>query len=232
MLNLTRVDAGYGNIKVLFDISLSVEEGEVVVLLGANGAGKSTVLKTICGDVVATAGSVTYDGEDITELSPEEVVRRGIVHVPEGREIFPASTVSENLRLGSYTAPETADEILEWVYELFPRLRERNQQKAGTLSGGEQQMLAIGRGLMADPDLLLLDEVSLGLAPVIVEDVFEAIDQIAGEGKTVLLVEQNLYNALEVADRGYLLESGEIKLEGPVEKIAENDRLKEAYLGG
>lgn len=232
MLELTGVDAGYGNVKVLFDVSLTVDEGEVVVLLGANGAGKSTVLKTICGDVTASSGTVTFEGEDITELPPNEVVGRGIAHVPEGRELFPASTVAENLRLGAYTADGTTDGTLEWVYELFPRLEERRAQKAGTLSGGEQQMLAIGRGLMADPDLLLLDEVTLGLAPVIVEDVFEAVAQISSEGKTVLLVEQDLYNALGVADRGYLMESGQIVLDGPVDEISEMDRLQQAYLGG
>lgn len=232
LLSVEGIDVAYGDIEVIWDVSLTVDTGETVALLGANGAGKTTILKTICGDLTPNAGSVSYDGEDVGHLPPEEMVSKGVIHVPEGREIFPESSVEENLALGAYSRPDIAAEQREWVHEVFPRLDERRNQRAGTLSGGEQQMLAIGRGLMSDPDLLLLDEASLGLAPVLVDDVFAAIERITEEGVTVLLVEQDLNNALRVADRGYVLESGRIVLSGDADELANDERVEASYLGG
>lgn len=230
-LAVENVDAAYGDVQVLWDVSLAVERGETVALLGANGAGKTTTLRAISGTVSPTAGSVVFDGEDVTGVAPDELVDRGVVHVPEGREVFHESTVRENLRLGAYANRDGWRERMAAVLDLFPRLDERSGQRAGTLSGGEQQMLAIARGLMSDPDLLLLDEASLGLAPVLVEDVFGAIERINEEGRTVLLVEQDVHNALRVADRGYVLESGRIVLSGPADELAADERLSAAYLG-
>jgi len=232
ILEVDGIDVAYGNVQVVWDVSLSVSEGETVALLGANGAGKTTVLKTICGPLSPTAGTVSYRGESIGDLEQSEVVRKGVVHVPEGREIFTESSVHENLLLGAYADPSGKEERFERVYDIFPRLEERRDQTAGTLSGGEQQMLAIGRGLMSDPDLVLLDEASLGLAPVLVDDVFNAIERINDEGTTVLLVEQDLQNALRIADRGYVLESGEISLSGSAEELSGDDRVAASYLGG
>ncbi|GAA0243324.1 ABC transporter ATP-binding protein [Haladaptatus pallidirubidus] len=231
LLEIDAIDVAYGNIQVLWDVSLSVEEGETVALLGANGAGKTTVLKTICGDRSPLAGEVRFEGEPIGHLDQEVVVPEGVAHVPEGREIFNDSTVEENLKLGAYVNRDGLAERRERIYDIFPRLEERSNQRAGTLSGGEQQMLAIGRGLMSDPKLLLLDEASLGLAPVLVDDVFDAIERINDEGTTVLLVEQDLYNALRVADRGYVLESGRISLSGTAEELATDERVEASYLG-
>jgi branched-chain amino acid transport system ATP-binding protein len=231
LLEVDSIDVAYGNVQVLWDVSLSVDKGETVALLGANGAGKTTTLKTICGDLVPMEGEVRYDGESIGDLPHEEVVAKGVAHVPEGREVFTESTVRENLELGSYLDRSGMDDRLQRVYDIFPRLEERAKQRAGTLSGGEQQMLAIGRGLMSDPDLLLLDEASLGLAPVLVDDVFEAIQRINDEGTTVLLVEQDIYNALRVADRGYVIQTGEISLSGTAEELAQDKRVEESYLG-
>jgi len=231
LLEVDDIDVAYGNVQVIWNASLSVDEGETVALLGANGAGKTTVLKTICGDLAPTAGEIRYRGESIGDWTQEEVIADGVVHVPEGREIFPASSVEENLELGSYVDRSGMDERMEQVYDVFPRLEERRGQAAGTLSGGEQQMLAIGRGLMSDPDLLLLDEASLGLAPVLVDDVFEAIERINEQGTTVLLVEQDIYNALRVADRGYVLKSGHIELSGTAAELAGDERVEESYLG-
>jgi len=231
LLEVDSIDVAYGNVQVLWDVSLSVDEGETVALLGANGAGKTTTLKTICGDLVPTDGEVRYDGESIGDLPHEQVVARGVAHVPEGREIFTESSVKENLELGAYLDRSRMQERLDRVYDIFPRLEERAKQQAGTLSGGEQQMLAIGRGLMSEPDLLLLDEASLGLAPVLVDDVFEAIQRINDEGTTVLLVEQDIYNALRVADRGYVIKTGEIALSGTAEELAQDERVEESYLG-
>ncbi len=231
LLEVDAVDAAYGNVQVLWNVSLHVEEGETVALLGANGAGKTTTLRTICGDLVPTKGEVRFKGEDISAVEPQEVVGRGIAHVPEGREIFTDSTVAENLDIGAYRNREGKGERRERVYDIFPRLEERSSQRAGTLSGGEQQMLAIGRGLMSDPDLLLLDEASLGLAPVLVDDVFDAIERINDEGTTVLLVEQDLHNALRIADRGYVLASGEVTLSGTAAELAEDERVEASYLG-
>jgi len=231
LLEVDSIDAAYGNVQVLWDVSLSVERGETVALLGANGAGKTTTLKTICGDLTPAAGDVRFDGESIGDVPHEEVVAKGVAHVPEGREIFTESSVRENLELGAYVDRSGVEERLAEVYGVFPRLEERADQRAGTLSGGEQQMLAIGRGLMSDPDLLLLDEASLGLAPVLVEDVFAAIERINEEGTTVLLVEQDIYNALGVADRGYVIKTGRITLSGTAAELAEDDRVAESYLG-
>jgi len=231
LLEVDSIDVAYGNIQVLWDVDLSVDEGETVALLGANGAGKTTILKSICGDLAPTAGDIRFNGESIGDMDQEAVVRKGIAHVPEGREIFTDSSVKENLELGAYVDRSKIDERLETVYDIFPRLEERADQTAGTLSGGEQQMLAIGRGLMSDPDLLLLDEASLGLAPVLVDDVFEAIERINGTGTTVLLVEQDIYNALRVADRGYVVKTGEITLSGTAEELADDERVAESYLG-
>jgi len=232
LLSVENIDVAYGDVQVLWDVSLSVDTGETVALLGANGAGKSTVLKTICGDLTLLSGSIVYQGERIDTLPPEEVVQRGIAHVPEGREIFSHSTVAENLTLGAHALDGSVAERREWVFDIFPRLEERSDQSAGTLSGGEQQMLAIGRGLMSDPDLLLLDEASLGLAPVLVEDVFDAIEDITARGVTVLLVEQDLHNAFRVADRGYVLESGRVSLSGDADELSTDERVEASYLGG
>ncbi|QCC48922.1 ABC transporter ATP-binding protein [Halobellus limi] len=231
MLEVDSIDVAYGNVQVLWDVSLSVDKGETVALLGANGAGKTTTLKTICGDLSPMDGEIRYKGESIGDMPHEDVVAKGVAHVPEGREVFTESTVRENLELGAYLDRSGMDERLERVYDIFPRLEERAKQQAGTLSGGEQQMLAIGRGLMSDPDLLLLDEASLGLAPVLVDDVFEAIQRINDEGTTVLLVEQDIYNALRVADRGYVIKTGEISLSGTAQELAQDERVEESYLG-
>jgi len=231
LLEVDSIDVAYGNVQVLWDVSLSVDKGETVALLGANGAGKTTTLKTICGDLSPMDGEVRYKGESIGDLPHEDVVAKGVAHVPEGREVFTESSVRENLELGAYLDRSGMDERLERVYDIFPRLEERAKQQAGTLSGGEQQMLAIGRGLMSEPDLLLLDEASLGLAPVLVDDVFEAIQRINDEGTTVLLVEQDIYNALRVADRGYVIKTGEISLSGTAEELAQDKRVEESYLG-
>ena len=231
LLEVDSIDVAYGNVQVLWDVSLSVERGETVALLGANGTGKTTTLKTICGDLTPAAGDVRFDGESIGDVPHEEVVAKGVAHVPEGREIFTESSVRENLELGAYVDRSGVEERLAEVYGVFPRLEERADQRAGTLSGGEQQMLAIGRGLMSDPDLLLLDEASLGLAPVLVENVFAAIERINEKGTTVLLVEQDIYNALGVADRGYVIKTGRITLSGTAAELAEDDRVAESYLG-
>ena len=231
LLEVDSIDVSYGDVQVLWDVSLSIERGETVALLGANGAGKTTTLTTICGDLQPTAGEVQFEGENIGRMPHEEVVEMGVAHVPEGREIFTDSSVRENLELGAYIDRSGMDERLETVYDIFPRLEERANQRAGTLSGGEQQMLAIGRGLMSDPELLLLDEASLGLAPVLVDDVFEAIEEINETGTTVLLVEQDIYNALRVADRGYVIKTGQMTLSGTSAELAEDERVEESYLG-
>lgn len=232
LLSVEAIDVAYGDVQVLREVSLRVERGETVALLGANGAGKTTTLRTICGTLTPLSGTVRFRGEDVSALPPETVTARGIAHVPEGREIFVESTVAENLELGAYTNRDGVAEHREYVYDVFPRLAERREQLAGTLSGGEQQMVAIARGLMSDPDLLLLDEASLGLAPVLVEALFDAIERITESGTTVLLVEQDLHHALDVADRGYVLESGEIVLSGDADQLADDERVEAAYIGG
>lgn len=234
MLEVRDLHASYGAVQALERVSLNVGATQIVCLLGANGAGKSTTLNCISGLVPATSGQIMFDGEDITGARVDRIVGRGIVQVPEGREIFPALSVEDNLTLGAWLHRRQkhirAD--LDRVYGLFPRLAERARQPAGTLSGGEQQMLMIGRGLMARPKLLMLDEPSLGLSPILVEQVFAIIRRIHAEGTPILLVEQNAHVALEVSSYGYILENGEIKLHGNAAALAENPQVREAYLGG
>ena len=233
MLNLENVSVNYGAIEALTGISMHVDKGEVVTLIGANGAGKTTTLKTITGLLEPRAGKVVYEGEDISGKPTHALVARGISMAPEGRGVFANLTVRENLQMGAYLNRNkrqvTAD--MERASQMFSRLKERESQKAGTLSGGEQQMLAIGRALMSRPRLLLLDEPSLGLAPLVVHTIFEAIDLIRGEGTTILLVEQNAHAALGHSDRAYVLETGRIVMEGPSAELAADPRIKEAYLG-
>ncbi|SHE98078.1 amino acid/amide ABC transporter ATP-binding protein 2, HAAT family [Caldanaerobius fijiensis DSM 17918] len=234
MLELKDLHVYYGAIHALQGISLKVEEGEIVTLIGANGAGKSTTLNTISGLNRVQNGSIIFNGKDITRMSPPDIVKLGICQVPEGRRIFPNMTVLENLELGAYlrSDKEGIKKDLEDVYRRFPRLLERKGQLAGTLSGGEQQMLAIGRALMSRPRLLLMDEPSMGLAPIIVKDIFNIIKEINQSGTTILLVEQNARMALSIAHRGYVLETGRITLEGPAKELADNPQVQKAYLGG
>jgi branched-chain amino acid transport system ATP-binding protein len=234
VLTLEAVDARYGKIAVLHGVSLTVGPAELVCLIGANGAGKTTTLKAISGLVPASGGRIAFDGEDIHRLSPQAIIRRGIAHCPEGRRVFPHMTVRENLEMGAYVRPDAAAvaEDLERVFAHFPVLAERHRQAAGTLSGGEQQMLAIGRALMARPRLILFDEPSLGLAPSIVETVFEIIGQIRDGGTTVLMVEQNAYMALSFASRAYVMETGRITQEGAGRALLDDPHVKRAYLGG
>ena len=233
MLELRKVCAGYGEIQVLHDISFTVNEGEFVSIIGANGAGKSTTLKVITSMIPHSSGELLWDGQPIGALPPYKIAALGIAHVPEGRRVFPQLTVEENLEMGSYLAEAKKHrrESLERVYDIFPRLKERRNQLGGTLSGGEQQMLAIGRGLMLRPRLLLLDEPSLGLAPVLVELLFQKLREIHAQGLSVLLVEQNVLEALELADRAYVLENGRITLHGVAQDVLHNDHVRAAYLG-
>ncbi len=234
MLEVRAVEARYGRIRALTDVSLHVDEGEIVTLIGANGAGKTTTLRTISGLVRPAAGTIVYKGTDITRRSPDEIVRLGISQSPEGRRVFPRMTVRENLELGAYTR-SSATEIagdLERIFTTFPRLQERVGQKAGTLSGGEQQMLAIGRALMARPALLLLDEPSLGLSPILVQTIFTVIREINARGTTILLIEQNARQALQIAARGYVLEVGKIVQEGSSADLMASETVRAAYLGG
>ncbi len=234
ILELKNVHSGYGSIKALKGISLKVMPGEVVAIIGANGAGKSTTLMTICGIVKVEKGEILYDGQVINKISPEKLPVMGLCQVPEGRRIFPRLTVMENLRLGAFYRDDT-DQIMKDIqhsYEMFPILGERKNQQGGTLSGGEQQMLAIARALMTKPKLLLLDEPSLGLAPIIVQQIFDIIAQInKDEGVTILLVEQNANLALQAASRGYVVETGEITLEDEAQSLLSNPKIREAYLG-
>jgi len=233
LLELENLHTYYGQIHALKGVNLTVNEGEIVTLVGANGAGKSTTLRTISGMVKARQGSVRLRGKEINGMQPHEVTALGVGHVPEGRRIFPLLTVKENLEIGAWTVKDrgTIARRLEESFILFPRLRERITQKGGTLSGGEQQMLAIARALMANPQVLLLDEPSMGLAPVLVEAIFDIIVHINREGKTVLLVEQNALMALEVAHRGYVLQTGEVVLVGSAKSLLDNDMVRKAYLG-
>ncbi len=234
MLELENVSVSYGSIRALRGVSLTVREGELVTLIGSNGAGKSTCLLAISGVLHPQQGRIMYQGRDITRLSPFEVVRRGISQSPEGRHVFARLSVAENLMLGAGQRKDRAgiDKDRAWVYELFPVLRERLSQAAGTLSGGEQQMLAMGRALMSRPKLLLLDEPSLGLAPLLVETIFDVTRKVRAEGGTILLVEQNARQALDVADRGYVLETGQIILEGDARSLKNDAGVEKAYLGG
>ena len=233
LLELTNVHSYYGHIHALKGISLHVNEGEIVTLIGANGAGKSTTLRTISGLLHAKEGAVKLEGKDITHLEPHLVVSAGVGHVPEGRGIFPKLTVRENLEIGAYTVDNQSknDERMKEVFELFPRLKERVDQHGGTLSGGEQQMLAIGRGLMLHPRILMLDEPSMGLAPVLVELIFSIINKLNKGGTTILLVEQNARMALAIADRGYVLQTGGIVLTDTAEKLKKNEMVQKSYLG-
>lgn len=233
MLEVTGLTAGYGKATALHDIALRVDSGEIVAILGPNGAGKTTLVNAIARVLRPMGGSVVFDGADLTSIPPFEVIARGVALVPEGRRIFPKMTVVENLDLGAYaaTARPERDSNLDWVHEIFPRLAERHNQEAGTLSGGEQQMLAIGRALMSKPKLLLLDEPSLGLAPIIVQGIFEVLAEINQAGVSILLVEQNAVEALDLAGRGYVLEEGRIVGEDSADALRNDERLRKAYLG-
>ena len=233
MLSLQNLDFAYGDLRVLWGIDLNVQQGEIVTLVGSNGAGKSTTLKNISRLARWTSGVVAFEGEDLSKLEPHEVVDRGIIQVPEGRRIFPEMTVMENLRMGSYpkACRKDRDKNIDRAFSLFPRLKEREKQLGGTLSGGEQQMLAIARGLMANPRLLLLDEPSLGLSPLFVKNIFQIITEINRQGVTILLVEQNVYQSLRIAHRAYVLETGRVVLSGTGEQLLNDDHVKRAFLG-
>lgn len=234
LLEVDSIHTFYGAIEALKGITLEVNEGEIVTLIGSNGAGKSTTLRSISGLTPPREGSIKFDGQEIGETPPQDIVQLGISQAPEGRKIFPRMTVRENLELGAYLRRDTdqIDSDMDRVFELFPRLKEREKQKAGTMSGGEQQMLAIGRALMADPKLLLLDEPSMGLAPILVERIYDTVREINNQGTTILLVEQNANYALEVSQRAYVLETGTVALTDESDKLRENPEVQKAYLGG
>jgi len=232
MLAIEKLQVGYGKVQALWDVTLEVPDGEIVALVGANGAGKTTLLKTVSGLLRRQSGSITFDGKHIEEASPPEIVRHGVVHVPEGRKLFPELTLIDNLLMGAFTVSQSErPQRLERVFSVFPVLKERQKQIAGTLSGGEQQMVAIGRGMMAGPKLLMLDEPSLGLAPRLVEEVFGVITEINRLGVTVLLVEQNTQHALTLAHRGFVMELGRIALSGSGSDLLANSNVRKAYLG-
>lgn len=231
LFEIKDLEVSYGSIAAIKGISLEVRKGEIVTILGANGAGKTTTMRTISQLLKAKAGSIKFKGQELTQLPAHKIVKLGLSHSPEGRKVFGILTVEENLLLGAFVKTKMNKETLEWVYQLFPRLAERRKQLAGTLSGGEQQMLAIGRSLMSDPEMLLLDEPSLGLAPILVKAIFEQIKIIANKGLTVLLVEQNAKAALKLADRGYVLDVGKIVLSGTSAELLASEKIQEAYLG-
>ena len=231
MLSIKDLQVHYGGIEAVKGISFDVSEGEIVTLIGANGAGKSSVLRSIAGLVKPSGGSITFCGDNITGRDSTVIVKRGITLVPEGRKIFPNLTVLENLKIGAYMRSDDISEDIQWVYDLFPRLRERSWQAGGTLSGGEQQMLAVGRALMARPKLIMMDEPSLGLAPLVVRNIFEIIRQINRQGVSILLIEQNANMALKVADSAYVMETGCITLSGAGRDLLNNEAVKKAYLG-
>jgi branched-chain amino acid transport system ATP-binding protein len=233
MLNLAGIDAGYGGFQALFGVSMNVNAGEAVAVIGANGAGKTTLLRVISGLLAPTSGTMTMEGVDLVALPSHRIIETGIAHVPEGRRLFPRLSVEDNLRMGAYIASARArfSERLDYVYTLFPRLKERHGQLAGTLSGGEQQMCAIARTLMSGPKLVLLDEPSMGLAPVIVAQVFDLVRRIRSEGYTVLIVEQNVSQVLKVVDRAYLLEVGRIQAAGTAAELSASDDVRKAYMG-
>ena len=233
MLKVSGIDVFYGDLQVLWDVSFEVRDKEILVLVGANGAGKSTTLKSISGLLKPRKGTIEFDGVRLDELSPDKVIGQGVVHVPEARRLFREMSVEENLIMGSLSpgAKKKRAQTMEWVYELFPRMKERRKQAAGTLSGGEQQMAAIGRGLMALPKVLMFDEPSLGLSPILVQDVFEIAKRINREGVTVMLVEQNVRQTLAMCDRAYVLENGRVVLEGTGKDLMNDAHVKEAYLG-
>ena len=233
MLNTDGINAGYGDLQVLFNVSLHVNEGEVVSLVGSNGAGKTTLLRILSGFEPIKSGKITYNGMDLMKVKPNQRAKLGIAHIPQGRGILGTLTVNENLILGAYQKEFRAKcaENMQNAYQMFPILNERQNQLAGSLSGGEQQMLAIARALMAEPKLLMLDEPSLGLAPIIVEEMFDLITTVAKRGVSILIVEQNLYQALSIADRAYVLETGHVVMEGKAQELLENDAIQKAYLG-
>ena len=230
MLKIENLDVSYGDTQVIWDVNLEVKEGEIVTLLGPNGAGKTTLMKTICGLVPAKSGSITFMGEDLLKVKPWDRPKKGLVLIPEGRKLFPKMTVEENLNIAAWKE-EGKKETLEWIYDALPRLAERRKQLTGTLSGGEQQMCAIARGIMAQPKLLMFDEPSLGLAPIIVEQVFDLIQKLQSRGITVFFVEQFVEQSLKIAARGYLLEGGRIVLHEESEKMLNNDYVRQVYLG-
>jgi branched-chain amino acid transport system ATP-binding protein len=233
LLEIDKIDAFYGDVQVIFELSLRVEKGEVVSIIGGNGASKSTLLRVISGLMQPTAGRISFQGTDIHDEPPENIVTHGIVHVPEGRRLFPLMSVKDNLLVGAYNkrARPDVEKTLKEVYELLPRLAERENQTAMTLSGGEQQMVAIGRGLMSKPHLLMLDEPSLGLAPILIKDIFETVRKIADQGTTVLMVEQDVRHSLSLSDRGYVLEHGRVVMEGKASDLIDDPHIRTAYLG-
>lgn len=234
ILEVKDLVVNYGAIRALKGISFNVESGEIISLIGSNGAGKTTTLHSISNLIKKNSGKVIFDGVDVTDLPPDQIVKRGLIHVPEGRRIFANLSVKDNLEMGAFTRNDRSKikEDMEHVFELFPRMKERLKQFAGTLSGGEQQMLAMGRGLMADPKLLLLDEPSMGLAPILVDEIFEIIKKINDEGTTILLVEQNAFKAMSIADRVYILETGSVQSSGLSQDMINDPAVKKAYLGG
>ena len=231
MLQIDSLQVNYGGIEAVKGISFQVPERQIVTLIGANGAGKSTTLRTISGLVKPAHGRIHLQGEDITALSPDQIVSKGITLVPEGRHVFPDMSVLENLKIGAYLRHDSLEEDIKWVYDLFPRLKERSWQAAGTLSGGEQQMLAVGRALMSRPKIMMMDEPSLGLAPIVVRGIFDIIKEINKQGVTILLVEQNANMALKTAGLGYVLETGRVTLSGSGQELLTNEAVKKAYLG-
>lgn len=231
MLEINQLRVNYGGIEAVKDISFTVPEGEIVTLIGANGAGKSTTLRAIAGLVKPASGRIRLQAEDITAYTPDRIVSKGITLVPEGRRVFPDLTVLENLKIGAYLRDDDLTDDLNWVFDLFPRLKERHWQAAGTLSGGEQQMLAVGRALMSRPKLMMMDEPSLGLAPIIVKEIFDIIKEINRQGVTILLIEQNANMALHTADSAYVLETGRLTMSGSGQELLNNEAVKKAYLG-
>lgn len=233
LLEIKNLEVSYGIIKAIKGISFDVNEGEVIALIGANGAGKTTILHTITGLITADRGTVQFEGKEITKVPAHKIVGMGMAHVPEGRRVFANLTVLQNLKMGAYTRKDKneIEQTLETVYTRFPRLKERQNQMAGTLSGGEQQMLAMGRALMSHPKIILMDEPSMGLSPIFVNEIFDIIQSVSASGTTVLLVEQNARKALSIADRAYVLETGNVVLEGKADELLHNDAIKKAYLG-
>jgi len=233
LLEIRNLSSGYGEVQILWNVSLNLEAGKLTALVGSNGVGKTTLLRTVVGLLKPWQGSVKFDGRDVTRVSPHAKAAQGLVLVPEGRQLFTEMSVYENLEMGAFTRRTRANfqRNLEWVYDMFPILKERSDQKAGTLSGGEQQMLAVARGLMAQPKILMFDELSLGLAPFLVLNIFEVLQKLKAEGLTMLLVEQNVQMALAISDYAYVLADGRIELEGPSREVAKNEHVRQAYLG-
>ena len=231
MLEIKELNVSYGAVHAIHGVSIKVNDGEIVSLIGANGAGKTTILRTISGLKKADSGEIIFDGSDLRKTEPSKIISLKLAHVPEGRHIFPDMTVEENLEMGAYADATNAEAVMEDVYERFPRLKERRKQLAGTLSGGEQQMLAVGRALMAQPKMILMDEPSMGLSPLLVKEIFSIIKEVNKMGITILLVEQNAKMALSISDRAYVLETGKITIEGPAQDLLNDERVKKAYLG-